>query len=58
MGDSELAQELESTRAALQTALSIGYTLQARVEAAAAELKLDERQLTDAELVAVLEGKS
>lgn len=57
MGESALVQELASTRGALRDATAIGEKLQARIDAAREELASDERQLTDAELLAVLEGK-
>lgn len=57
MSDSALVQELATTRGALRDAIAIGERLQARAETAIAELEADERQLSDAELVAVLKGK-
>lgn len=57
MSDSALIQELAHTREALRSAISVGETLQARVDLAIAELETDERQLTDAELVTFLRGQ-
>lgn len=55
--DSELVRELTTTRGALQDALRIGETLQARVDRALELTALLPEQPLRAELSAVLEGR-